>query len=142
MKFPLLILLAATAGLAFGLLDFIFSWNPIAAAPYWTHHTEPAFRNPPALGLGFFAEAINGWVAAFAFILVEPALQGGWPRRGAQFGLILWGFWVLSGTLSVAVWLDIPTSLAVANIIFGLPKSMAIGICISGAWRKLSKLRM
>lgn len=124
--------LAIVAATLYGLMDFLWSWNPVAAAPYWLHRHEPVFRSSPQLFLGVIAEAINGWIAALSFVLIEPSLGGPSWRRGALFGLMIWGFWVISGTLSAHVWLDIPSSLSVVNVIFGLPKCLVIGCGV--AW--------
>ena len=91
------------------------------------------------LALGVVAEAVNGWIAALSFSLIEPSIAGSFWRRGTLFGLMVWGFWIISGTFSAYVWLDIPLSLACVNVIFGLPKCLAIGVGV--AWffdRKLS----
>ncbi len=124
--------LAVVAATLYGLMDFLCSWNPVAAAPYLLHRHEPVFRSSPQLVLGVLAEAVNGWIAALSFSFIEPALAGSSWRRGTLFGLMIWGFWVISGTLSAYVWLDIPFSLAGINVIFGLPKCLAIGCGV--AW--------
>ncbi|MBI4370866.1 MAG: hypothetical protein HY552_01065 [Elusimicrobia bacterium] len=120
------------ATILFAIADFVFSWNPLAVAPYAAHRHEAAFRSLPLLDFGLWAEAINGLVASLSFRWIEPALNGSVWKRGSLFGLILWGFWVVSGTMTAFIWLNIPTSLAAANLIFGLPKCLAIGCGIAG----------
>jgi hypothetical protein len=132
-----LIALAAVAAAAFGVCDLAFSWNPLAAAPYLSRRAEPVFRAEPAYALGFAAECGNGWIAALAFVAVEPALRGSPWRRGAVFGAIAWGFWVVSGTFTASVWLAVPAPLALANVAFGLPKCVTIGVTVAWAWRRL-----
>ena len=124
------------AAALYGVADLVFSWNPIAAAPYVQHRHAPAFRRAPALDFGLVAEAVNGWIAALAFVLVEPALRGSPWRRGALFGMLVWGFWIVSGTMSVVVWLDVPDSVAAVNVAFGLPKCLVIG-CGMAWFRRL-----
>jgi hypothetical protein len=131
-----LVALAVVAALLYGAADLIFSWNPIAAQPYLVNQHLPVFRAEPAFLLGFVAEGINGWVSALTFTLIEGALLGSPWKRGLLFGLIIWGLWVLSGTLSVAVWLDVPPKLSLMNVIFGLPKSLAIAWGISWFWHR------
>lgn len=128
--------LAATLAAAFGACDLLFSWNPLAAAWYLAHRASPAFRPLPALALGVVAEALNGLVAAGAFVAVERGLGGSPWRRGAVFGAVLWGFWVVAGTLTAAVWLAVPAPVAIANIAFGLPKCLAIGWATAWFWRR------
>lgn len=127
-----LAILAFGASVLFGVCDFVFSWNPLAAAPYWEHRASPVFRARPLYELGMVAEGINGLVAAAAFLLVRPALPASPRRAGLRFGLVLWAFWVVSGTMSAMVWLEVPRGLAAMNILFGLPKCVAIAIGI--AW--------
>jgi hypothetical protein len=128
---------ATGVAVSYGLADLLFSWNPIAAAPYLAHRHEPVFRAVPAWLVGMVAEAANGWIAALAFGLVEPALHGSSLRRGALFGLVMWGFWVLSGTFSAYVWLNVPTTLAVTNMVFGLGKCLCLGGATAALFRAL-----
>lgn len=118
------------AVVCFALADLAFSWNPLAAAPYLARRHAPVFRDAPALVFGVFAEVLNGLIAALAFLWV--ARGRGW-RDGLLFGLLMWGFWVVSGTMSACVWLDLPASVAIANVAFGLPKCLAIGLGIAWA---------
>jgi len=127
--------LATAAAIIYGIADLVFSWNPIAAAPYLAHRREPVFRDPPALMVGFFAEALNGWISSLAFFVLEPALAGSPWRRGTVFGLVVWGFWVFSGTATSFVWLAIPWSLALTNLFFGLLKCLSIGCAIAWCWQ-------
>ena len=122
----------AAAGALYGAADLIFSWNPIAAAPYLAHRAEPVFRAFPLLGFGAVAENINGLVSASAFLLVGRSIEGSVVRRGGLFGLMAWGFWVVSGTMSAYATLNLPASVALMNALFGLPKCLAIGCGI--AW--------
>ncbi len=118
----------------FGLCDLLFSWNPLAAAPYLAHRAEPLFRAPPALAFGVFAELVNGTIAALAFAAWGRRVPGSPWRRGAIFGATWFGFWVVSGTMSAYVWLAIPDSLALANVAFGLPKCLALGVALAWLW--------
>jgi hypothetical protein len=122
------------SALVFAFADLLFSWNPIAAAPYLLHRADPAFRDVPAYAFGLAAELINGAVVALAFLAVERGLHGSPTRRGVLFGSVLWGFWVVSGTMSTYVWMELPVSVAVANILFGLPKSLLIGLGAARFW--------
>jgi hypothetical protein len=126
---------AVAMACVYGFADLIFSWNPIAAHGYLSRSSDPVFRHPPALLLGVFAEAVNGWIVTLAFLAIERSLDGSPWRRGLLFGAIIWGFWVVSGTMSAMVWLALPTELAIANIAFGLPKSLAIGCAMAWLWR-------
>jgi hypothetical protein len=119
----------------YGIADLVFSWNPIAAKPYIDHRASPVFRAAPLLGFGVVAEALNGWIAALAFFAIERSLVGGVARRGIVFGSIVWGFWVISGTMSAFVWLELPASLALVNLLFGLLKCLAIGLAMAWLWR-------
>lgn len=136
LKLERLVGLAVVASLLYGAADLIFSWNPIAAQPYLANRHLPVFRHEPAYLLGFVAEGINGWIAALAFIVIEAALGGSPWRRGLLFGLLIWGFWVLAGTFSATVWLEVPLMLATANVVFGLPKSLVIGWAIAWWWHR------
>ena len=138
MRFLRLAVLASVAAVLFALADALFSWNPVMAAIYRACAREPVFRHPPALGFGFAAEIINGWIAVLAFILIEPGLARSSWRKGILFGLILWGFWVVSGTMSATVWLALPWQVALANVAFGLPKCLFIGCGI--AWYRTRQL--
>jgi hypothetical protein len=125
------------AGLLFGAADFLFSWNPIAAAPYLAHRSEPVFRAFPLIGFGMIAENINGLISASAFLLIGRLIPGSVARRGILFGLMMWGFWVVSGTMSAFATLNLPASVALANVLFGLPKCLAIGCGIAWTDHKL-----
>jgi hypothetical protein len=87
-----LVALASVAALLFAVADFVFFWNPIAAAPYLDHRHDPVFRASPLLGLfGLAAETVNGWIAALAYLAMRPRGEFWWSRA-ARFGLCLWGF--------------------------------------------------
>lgn len=129
MRFFRVAMLASIASIAYGICDLVFSWNPLAAAPWLAHRAEPAFRAHPALAVGFVTECANGWIATLAFLLVEKSLPRALLRRALAFGAVVWGLWVVSGTATAYVWLDLPPSLALANLAFGLPKC----VCIAGA---------
>ncbi len=118
----------------FALCDFVFSWNPLAAAPYLAHRAEPVFRAVPALTFGTLAEGVNGLIAALAFAAWGARVPGSPWRRGLVFGLTWFGFWVVSGTMSAYVWLAVPDSLALANVACGLPKCLALGAALSWLW--------
>ena len=110
----------------------------LAAAPYLAHAHEPVFREAPRLfDVGFLAEIVNGWIATLSYLVVGRALTGAAWRRGLLFGLGIWGFWVVSGTFTVSVWVAIPWSVAVANVIAGLPKCLASGAGVAIAAEKL-----
>ncbi len=128
------VVFASGVAAAYGLCDLIFSWNPLAAAPFFAHRTNPVFRAEPLLFLGGLAEIVNGYVCALSFCLVQASLPGTTLRRGLLFGLVIFGFWVLSGTFSAAVWLNLPPGLIAANIAFGFPKCLAIGAVTSFLW--------
>ena len=125
------------ASVLFAVSDFVFSWNLLAAAPYFAHRADPIFRVVPFLKFGMIAEDINGLVSSLAFMFVGRSIEGSIVRRGGLFGLTMWGFWVLSGTMSAFVWLDVPASVALTNVAFGLPKCLAIGWGIAWAWNRL-----
>ena len=125
------------ASVLFGLADFIFSWNPLAAAPYLAHRTEPIFRAVPFLKFGIIVEDINGFISSIAYLSIGRTIEGAPIRRGCVFGLMIWGLWVVSGTMSAFVWLNVPVSLALANVLFGLPKCIAIGSGIAWTWSRL-----
>lgn len=131
-----------TTSLLFVIADILFSWNPLAAVPYLAHRHETVFRASPLLAHGLWIEALNGLIAALSYRLLESALQGSVWRRGALFGLVMWGFWVVSGTLSAYVWLDIPTSVALGNTLFGLPKCVFIGCGMSRLENRVKKTRI
>jgi hypothetical protein len=131
------ILLASAGAAIFGVCDLAFSWNPLARLAYLAHAHEPVFRAAPLLSLGFLAECANGWIAALAYGAVAPALAGPSWRRGLIFGVGMWGFWVVSGTFTAAVWLAVPWSVAASNVAFGLPKCLAIGALIALCARRL-----
>jgi hypothetical protein len=80
----------------------------------------------PAYLAGFFAEGVNGLIATLAFLVVEKGLSRARWRRACGFAWLLWGFWIVSGTASAFVWLDLPTSLALVNLAFGIPKCFCI----------------
>jgi hypothetical protein len=128
--------LATAASVLFGVADLVFSWNPVAASPYLQNRHLPVFRSEPAFFFGLVAEGINGWIATLSFLLVEPALRGSVWRRGLSFGLMMWAFWVVSGTLSATVWLAVPSALAGMNVVFGLPKSLVIGCGVAWLWSR------
>ncbi len=128
--------------LLFAVADFIFSWNPVAAGPYFAVRHLPAFRLAPLFELGFAAELVNGAIALWAFRRIRPALTGTVLANGSIFGLLVWGFWVVSGTLSAFIWLDIPASLAAVNLLFGLPKCLFIGVGIASLEAELAPVRL
>jgi hypothetical protein len=130
--------LAVLSSWLYGLCDFVFSWNPLAAAPYHWHRSELVFRAVPALAFGTLAEGVNGLIAATAFVAVFRRVPGSPWRQGLALGLTAWGFWVISGTMSATVWLDVPWSLAAANVAFGLPKCLCIGWGVAWGARKVA----
>ena len=132
-----IVLLAGISGAIYGICDLVFSWNPLAAAPYVAHAHEAVFRSSPRLDVGFLAELVNGWIAALSYLVVGRALTGPAWRRGMIFGLGIWGFWVISGTFTASVWLAIPWSVSGANVIAGLPKCLAIGAGVAIVAKKL-----
>ncbi len=128
---------AVLASWLYGVCDLVFSWNPLAAAPYEWHRAEPVFRAVPALVFGTFAEGVNGFIAAAAFAAVFRRVPGSPWRQGLALGLTAWAFWVVSGTMSTAVWLNVPWSLAAANVAFGFPKCLCIGWGVAWIARRL-----
>ena len=82
------------------------------------------------LGVGalvyFIPFGAQGIPRPWVFGAPRPSL----PSSGAA----IWAFWCVSGSMTAYVWLDIPAAVALTNVAFGLPKSLAIGCAIFWLW--------
>jgi hypothetical protein len=69
---------------------------------------------------------------AFLFVVLTPALPGGWGMKGIAFGLIAWFFRVAMGLASQAVMFQVPASALVYGLLTGLAEMMALGLLYGG----------
>ena len=121
-----ILLVGVASGALFAVMDGLINANPLAQRLYAVY--RPIARESINAPLGLAFDLVSGIVMAFIFVVLTPALPGGWLGRGMAFGVIAWFFRVAMGSASQVVMFRVPASAPFYSLATGMAEMLTLGL--------------
>ncbi len=129
------IVVGASSGLIFAVLDGILNANPLAQRLYAVF--KPLARPSVNALAGAGIDVMYGFILAALFLTLRPSLPGSPLVQGISFGLIVWFLRVLMGALGQWVMFAIPPATVAYTVAAGLVQAVLIGLFYGATLKKL-----
>ncbi len=129
------IVVGASSGLIFAVLDGILNANPLAQRLYGVF--KPLARPSVNALAGAGIDLMYGFILAALFLTLRSSLPGSPLVQGISFGLVVWFLRVLMGALGQWVMFAIPPETVAYTIAAGLVQAVSIGLFYGATLKKL-----
>jgi len=129
------IVVGASSGLIFAVLDGILNANPLAQRLYAVY--KPLARPSVNALAGAGIDVMYGFILAALFVALRPSLPGSPVVQGICFGLLVWFLRVLMGALGQWIVFEIPAGTVAYTVAAGLLQTVLIGLFYGATLKKL-----
>jgi hypothetical protein len=121
------LLVGASSGILFGILDAIINANPLARRIYAVY--KPIANTSVNIPLGVSIDIVHGLAMAAAFLLLYGSLPGqAGLLKGINFALLIWFFRFVMCAASQWMMFNVPPETMIYSVVTGLGQMLIISM--------------